>query len=116
LILTFGDSGKKPVACDTFGKRNKTLVISRPSTGFLEFRLPLVQRNLSIRRLIFAVAPFVITTSFSSFDFSVLKPKLHLTLDSNAHSINLILTGKYSVSIKKLGIHQEQEFRKVTFP
>jgi hypothetical protein len=30
LILTFGDSGKKPVACDTFGK---TLVISRPSTG-----------------------------------------------------------------------------------
>jgi hypothetical protein len=34
----------------------------------------------------------------------------HLTLDSNAHSINLILTGKYSGSIKKLGIHQEQEF------
>jgi hypothetical protein len=45
LILTFGDSGKKPVACDTFGKRNKTLVISRPLQGFLEFRLPLVQKK-----------------------------------------------------------------------
>jgi hypothetical protein len=91
-------------------------VISRPSTG-ISFSAAFSSKDLSIPTINFAVAPFVITTSFSSFDFFGTKPKLHLTLDSNAHSINLILTGKYSGSIKTTWYPSRAGIpRKVTFP
>jgi hypothetical protein len=67
---------------------NETLVISRPSTGISWISAAFFKRNLSIPTINFAVAPFVIFVQFVWF--SVLKPKLHLKLDSNAHSINLI--------------------------
>jgi hypothetical protein len=43
--------------------------------GFLEF-LPLVQKKPQHPTINFAVAPFVITTSFSSFDFFGAKTKV----------------------------------------